>query len=320
MKESPDSFWRQFLWWGLVLSLIVGSNAVAQISLVSSFLSSGNGVLDSFMVVNDVSGTDIRVTNFEAHTAKYLLGEVDSLAQMKAADTKLVWISGSKLNYNGTAISWHYIYASFGQSKEYLFYTLGSDIIFEGVGELRDGTAIIDTDWIDSDSALTIAEAAGGSNFRSIYPDWEIKAVLNMALFPPFLTYWRITYSSDSTGEKFYVLFDAVTGELVTGVEPERQSADVPYSPKLSQNYPNPFNPVTTIEYRITRKDHVRLCVLDILGREVNVIVDEIKTHGVYQVIWDGKDSKGKSVSSGIYLYELWAGSFRQMRRMLLIR
>lgn len=315
MKESPDSFWRQFLWWGLVLSLIVGGNAVAQISLVSSFVSSGNGVLDSFMVVNDVSGTDIRVTNFEAHTAKYLLGKVDSLAQMKAADTKLVWISGSKLNYNGTAISWRYIYASFGQSKEYLFYTLGSDIIFEGVGELRDGTAIIDTDWIDSDSALTIAEAAGGSNFRSIYPDWKIKAALNMALFPPFLTYWRITYSSDSTGEKLYVLFDAVTGELVTGVEPERQSADVPYSPELSRNYPNPFNSSTQIKYGLIQAGKVRLKVFDVLGREVATLVDGYQAAGVYNVNFDAS-----RLASGIYIYIIETGSFINVKKMMLIK
>ncbi len=97
----------------------------------------------------------------------------------------------------------------------------------------------------------------------------------------------------------------------------------------LSQNYPNPFNPGTIINYQIpsveTRSErsfghasfqqHVTLKVYDILGREVETLVDEVKEPGSYKVEW-----KPGSLSSGIYFYQLRAGEFIQTKKMQLIK
>jgi len=95
----------------------------------------------------------------------------------------------------------------------------------------------------------------------------------------------------------------------------------------LSQNYPNPFNSTTTIPYAVYRKQstvnrplHTTLCVYNILGQKVKILVDKMKTDGFHQAIWDGKDQAGNEVSSGVYFYRLEAGEFTQTRKMLFIK
>jgi photosystem II stability/assembly factor-like uncharacterized protein len=92
----------------------------------------------------------------------------------------------------------------------------------------------------------------------------------------------------------------------------------------LSQNYPNPFNPETSIRYAIPTKAgnkiHVTLQVYNLLGQVVRKLVDEEKTPGYYQVIWDSKDDHGTRVSSGIYLYLMTAGDFKASKGMLILK
>ena len=83
----------------------------------------------------------------------------------------------------------------------------------------------------------------------------------------------------------------------------------------LSQNYPNPFNPNSDIRYQISEFRIVRLCVYDVLGREVAVLVNEAKQPGAYTVRFDGS-----GLASGVYLYRLTSGSFTQTRKMVLVR
>jgi len=83
----------------------------------------------------------------------------------------------------------------------------------------------------------------------------------------------------------------------------------------LAQNYPNPFNPSTSIKYSIPKESIVRLEVLNILGEQVDLLVNETKSEGVYEVVWDAS-----SVSSGTYFYRIQAGDFVQIKKMLLLR
>ncbi|MCF7802432.1 MAG: ice-binding family protein [Candidatus Marinimicrobia bacterium] len=95
--------------------------------------------------------------------------------------------------------------------------------------------------------------------------------------------------------------------ELVTTVENE----PTPESFTLSQNYPNPFNPVTLINYRLPVATKVTLSIIDVLGREVSVLVNDVQNAGDYQAAWDAR-----GFPSGIYIYRLQAGSFVSMKRM----
>jgi sugar lactone lactonase YvrE len=83
----------------------------------------------------------------------------------------------------------------------------------------------------------------------------------------------------------------------------------------LSQNYPNPFNPSTTITYSLPQAGQVTLKVYDMLGREVLMLVNEIKAVGNYAATF-----QADKFSSGMYFYRLQAGNFVQTKKMLLVK
>ncbi len=109
-----------------------------------------------------------------------------------------------------------------------------------------------------------------------------------------------------------------------TGVPYNGQAPELPQLFSLSQNYPNPFNSTTLIRYHLpavsSQLSAISLKIYNILGEEVRTLVEKEQVSGYYSVIWDGRDSLGKEVSSGIYLYRLEAGEFRDVRRMVLLR
>ena len=88
----------------------------------------------------------------------------------------------------------------------------------------------------------------------------------------------------------------------------------------LSQNYPNPFNPTTTISYGLPEASHVRIEIYNIMGQKVSNLVDQQQTAGYKQVIWDGKDNSGRSVSSGLYFYRIETKGFDKTKKMLLLK
>lgn len=91
----------------------------------------------------------------------------------------------------------------------------------------------------------------------------------------------------------------------------------------LFQNHPNPFNPSTTIRYQVAEgaaNTDVRLTVYNVLGQRVRTLVQRQQAPGRYAVKWDGKDDRGQTVPSGVYLYRFEAGRFVQARKMLLVR
>lgn len=94
----------------------------------------------------------------------------------------------------------------------------------------------------------------------------------------------------------------------------------IPKSYALKQNYPNPFNPTTTIRFDLPEATKVTLKVYNILGQHVRTLVDGEKPAGFQSVIWDGRNSVGQRAASGIYIYRLEAGSFKAVKKMVLIK
>ncbi|MBN2288923.1 MAG: T9SS type A sorting domain-containing protein [Candidatus Glassbacteria bacterium] len=100
-------------------------------------------------------------------------------------------------------------------------------------------------------------------------------------------------------------------------------AASLPKAFALGQNSPNPFNPATTISYSVPEGQsavRVRLEVFDIRGRLVQVLVDEAREAGTYHVLWDGTDSGGRHLASGVYLYRIHSGEFVKTRKMVLLK
>jgi hypothetical protein len=88
----------------------------------------------------------------------------------------------------------------------------------------------------------------------------------------------------------------------------------------LSPNFPNPFNAGTTWLYQVPEPSYVSITVLDVLGREIRHLVSQVQQPGAYRVHWQGEADDGREAGSGIYIIQMAAGSFRQTRKVLLIR
>ncbi len=94
-----------------------------------------------------------------------------------------------------------------------------------------------------------------------------------------------------------------------------KQGNSIPEEYFLYQNYPNPFNPTTTIKYSILHQSYVTLKIFDILGRQIELLVNEIQSSGNYEFKFDAK-----ILSSGVYYYQLKSNSFIQTRKMVILK
>ena len=89
----------------------------------------------------------------------------------------------------------------------------------------------------------------------------------------------------------------------------------------LLQNFPNPFNPDTTIGYELAESADVTLQIYNVVGQVVRTLMAaESQSVGRYQVRWDGMDDRGMPVSSGIYFYQISAGKFQDVRKLMLLK
>jgi hypothetical protein len=88
----------------------------------------------------------------------------------------------------------------------------------------------------------------------------------------------------------------------------------------LAQNQPNPFNPMTEMAYHLPRNGQVRAAVYDLQGHEVRILVNDTLPAGDHVARWDGQDSSGRAVSSGIYVVRLSAAGQETSRKITLAR
>lgn len=107
---------------------------------------------------------------------------------------------------------------------------------------------------------------------------------------------------------------------LATSVD-ELPDSGIPTNFRLLQNYPNPFNPSTNIAYTLPKAARVKLTIYNLVGQKVMTLVqNKTQAAGTHTVEWNGKDSAGRLVSSGVYLYRLEAGDFVKSNKMLLLK
>jgi len=123
---------------------------------------------------------------------------------------------------------------------------------------------------------------------------------------------WFDNMGPSESGFEWSPIIDDFEDTTIVGVEDE---PNIPTQFTLHQNYPNPFNPVTSIKYSVSSIQYVKLAVYDVLGREVEILVDEEKYPGEYAVMFDGSH-----LSSGTYFYRLETKSFTQTKKMVLIK
>ena len=94
-----------------------------------------------------------------------------------------------------------------------------------------------------------------------------------------------------------------------------KETSVIPQSYYLFQNYPNPFNPTTNIVYQISKTSNVVLKVYDVLGRTVQILVNDTQSPDQYTVVFNAHN-----LSGGIYFYRLEAGSFTETKKLILMK
>ncbi|MBI5215421.1 MAG: T9SS type A sorting domain-containing protein [Ignavibacteriae bacterium] len=155
---------------------------------------------------------------------------------------------------------------------------------------------------VGSPSDTVVKSINGGRTWKSL-PTKTAGRVFNSVFFVNSDTGWVV-------GSGGMILKTVNGGETPTGIHDDE---NIPASVHLYQNYPNPFNPKTDFRFRISDFRFVSLKVFNILGKEVATLVHEKKTKGEHSIEWDAT-----GFPSGIYFYKLQAGSFIEVKKMLL--
>jgi len=94
----------------------------------------------------------------------------------------------------------------------------------------------------------------------------------------------------------------------------------IPNEFSIYQNYPNPFNPNTKIQYNLPEKKFVNIDIYNLRGNKVRSLLNTSIDAGYRSIIWDATNDLGQSVSAGMYIYTIQAGSFRQTKKMILLK
>jgi photosystem II stability/assembly factor-like uncharacterized protein len=157
--------------------------------------------------------------------------------------------------------------------------------------------------WITLSSDSVLKTNDGGLNWIS-YPAGT-SVFLNTIFFVNDFTGW--------IGGSVGTLLKTTTGGEPIGIQPI--SGEVPDKFILYQNYPNPFNPRTIINFDIPKRAIVSISIFNALGCEIETLVNEELIPGKYEISWNSAD-----YSSGLYFYTLETGSFKQTKKMVLLK
>lgn len=157
------------------------------------------------------------------------------------------------------------------------------------------------------------AQLSTSFDFTNIVRDTS--GVIDTSIAIPPLTqstiyFWRVNSTNTLGTSPWTDIWRFRT--IITSVE---QVEGIPTEFALKQNYPNPFNPATTIAFSIPEQTQVSLRVYDMLGREVETLVNDIVTPGEYRATFDAS-----KYASGVYIYRLVAGNYAQAKKMQFVK
>ena len=173
---------------------------------------------------------------------------------------------------------------------------------------------------------------AGGPTWNVWYAYWDGSNWNLEPVNPPIGGGWHCSLALDSQDNPHIAYYDQNNDELeyastiIVGIEDE-MTTSIDNTSVLLNNYPNPFkpsgagrSPATTISYQLPEYSKVNLSVYNIKGKKVKTLVNEKLDAGTHQVVWNGKDENGKSVTSGIYFYKMNSGKFTSIKKMILLK
>lgn len=164
----------------------------------------------------------------------------------------------------------------------------------------------------DGDTLYSIPGAVGVPGL-TLLPGQGVGEVTANVTGTPTDTGWyeAVVAVKDEHGAQGSLHF-TVHVDFPTSVEP---LPGIPTEFGLNQNYPNPFNPVTTIRYQLPQATEVNLAVYNLLGQEIEMLVNEYQPMGIYEASFDAS-----RFPSGTYFYRLQAGNYIQTKKMILLK
>ena len=181
-------------------------------------------------------------------------------------------------------------------------------------------SAFVDEDGVEITWQLAeIGEQVRFYVLRAEMPDGEYRELVDPRITAEGLLFsFRDTSYRPGTAYRYRVDVSDEEGRWILF---ETQVVAIPPAPlALHQNHPNPFNPKTTISFSISATGPVDLSVYDAGGKLVRTLVHDVLPEGLKEITWDGKDTRGNPVSSGVYLYRLTVGNQRIAKKMILLK
>ncbi|MCF7802402.1 MAG: S8 family serine peptidase [Candidatus Marinimicrobia bacterium] len=157
----------------------------------------------------------------------------------------------------------------------------------------------------------TVANLDEDGDFEVIVGSDSLLAVVDIKTAAGEAGYWAT--------DRGNLMRTGVFGEPFSAVE-EDPNLGIPSEFALMPNYPNPFNPSTTIRFSVPVADQVQLIIRDIKGRQIATLYSGEVKPGEYALQWHGVDKTGRSVSSGVYLYQLITPVYTISRKMLFLK
>lgn len=253
---------------------------------------------------------------YEATTAKSSLAIAQDRADAAVDDQELIEMlaldgpENGTAFADGTALTWRYVFYS--PTEDRLTFVDVDPInayatTFPANEEDATRTPIPEDFPINSDQALTIADAAAGDAFRERYTE-DVRVILRAGdlRIPNRPTterpFWMVSYESPE-GAPFdlvNVFVDMITGDVLDTEPVATETPPASYVVDVASSYPNPFREQTAIQYTLNQSMPVRLTVYDALGRRLAVLVDEDQPAGSHVQTWSAA-----GLPSGLYLYVL---------------
>lgn len=274
------------------------------------FFSDGTPKDSSFVVSEDPDLTVDRILSAAANPDGFAV----VWSGTKESNRQIQW---RRFGSDGTPLS---ASEKVNSSSDVGFIDTPVDITFDS-----DGSCVISWTEIENGIFKNYAQryfpdaAPFGNNFR-------ISAgVLNLSQFSPsaILRHGRLYTAwselEDTTATNFVTKANILEFSDPS-LEVENPNEDIPQTFHLFQNYPNPFNPTTTIKFAVSRRSHIQLVIYNVLGEEVITLKNEELLPGIHVVQWNGKNSEGTPVPSGIYFYRLQVGDYAQTKKMVFIQ
>ncbi len=289
------------------------------------------------IVVNNanVTGVVLRWTSFSPMGWKQALSISDSLLLSLPPHSEIRFVSGLGVDTSGNSLEWvtgvtnsvarsGFLVTAGAVSTilpmdSTIYDSLSAFTVFSPDSAANAGIFVSNVQNGGGRAFLQQYVSAGDSVYLLLYLG-ELKRTQFGLLAPDSGVYWGAQYvalNPKAMPPVTTIMFvgDFKTGAILVATGVKNGSQAIPKSYALEQNYPNPFNPTTKIEYQLPKNSHVTLKVYDILGREVQTLVDGAQKAGNYSVTFDGS-----RFASGVYFYRLAARGFVATKKLVLVK